>query len=549
MKRTGILLTAWLLLLVPTLIIGVVTFRLLDRTQELIVTSTVLASAERAQALADSLALTVAEAKAGLAERLAAMDPLAPLDELLALRRTNPLVRNVFVQEPDRTMRWPPPDRPATSEEASFLHRFDDLLAGRADWQYNEREPETAVAPPAPRQRQAVYELARGAPAPRRTNDDDRTGWLAWYAGNQLSILGWRQAHAAAPRFGLEIELAALLSRLVLDLPTVAAEMETIALLDGTGALMHQTGPLPALSDVQPIASARIGPHLPHWEVAIYSGSSALLEPGQHTFRLLSGLLAGTFLAAILFGGTLLVWQAWRNLEEARRKTSFVSNVSHELKTPLTAIRMVAELLSEDRVPDETRRRQYLDVIVAESQRLTRLVNNVLDFSRIEQGRKTYSLEWIDAHAVLDQVLDGQQPRIEEAGMTLERRLPTEPCRLRTDRDAFEQAVLNLVDNAVKYAAAGKWLRCTLRCEADACHVLFEDRGPGVAAAHRKRIFEQFHRVDDSLTTRQPGSGLGLAIARQLLRDLGGDLAYRPREEGTGACFEISLPRTEEEPT
>lgn len=547
MRRTAILLAAWLLLLVPTLIIGVVIFRLLDRTQELIATSTVLATTERAQALADTLALTAAEAKAGLTERLAAMDPQSPLDALLAMRGANPLVRNVFVQQPDGTMTWPPADRPATREEASFLHRFDDLLAGRADWSYDDRAPEAPVQP-VRRQRQAIYELARSAPATRAIDDQDRTGWLAWYAGNQLSILGWRQAHAEAPRFGLELELVTLLSRLVLELPTDSPDDESIALLDGAGSIVHRTGSIPEVSEAQRIASARIGPHLPQWEVAIYSGGSALLQPGQHTIRLLSGLLAGIFLAAILFGGTLLVWQAWRNLEEARRKTSFVSNVSHELKTPLTAIRMYAELLGEDRVPDAARRKQYLDVIVAESQRLTRLVNNVLDFSRIEQGRKTYTPEWLDLSGVLNEILDAQTPRIEAAGLVLERRLPTGPCRLRTDRDAIEQAVLNLVDNAIKYAADGKWLGCTLRCEASTCRIAFEDRGPGVPPAHQKRIFQKFHRVDDSLTSRRPGSGLGLTIARQLIRDLDGDLAYRLCPEGRGACFEISLPRTEEEP-
>ncbi|MBI5445696.1 MAG: HAMP domain-containing histidine kinase [Deltaproteobacteria bacterium] len=183
---------------------------------------------------------------------------------------------------------------------------------------------------------------------------------------------------------------------------------------------------------------------------------------------------------------------------------------------------------------------------MAESQRLTRLVNNVLDFSRLEQGRKTYSRETFDLRGAVRAVLDAQAGRLQEAGVRLDVRMPEVPLRVRADRDALEQAVLNLLDNAVKYAGAGGELTVEAGRDGPGCRVRFLDRGPGVPPSHRTRIFEKFHRVDDSLAARQPGSGLGLAIARQLLRDLGGDLAYRPRKGG-GASFEITLPCEEGE--
>jgi signal transduction histidine kinase len=126
--------------------------------------------------------------------------------------------------------------------------------------------------------------------------------------------------------------------------------------------------------------------------------------------------------------------------------------------------------------------------------------------------------------------------------MNLVLRLPQDGIRVAADRDALEQALLNLIDNAIKYAAGGAELECSVAAAGDAGRIRVMDRGPGVPAAHRSRIFEKFHRVDESLTAQQAGSGLGLSIARSLLLGMGGDLLYEPREGG-GSCFVILLPR------
>jgi len=254
-----------------------------------------------------------------------------------------------------------------------------------------------------------------------------------------------------------------------------------------------------------------------------------------------AGLLVVILVVAILAGGGLLLWQARNNYLDATRKTTFVSNVSHELKTPLTSIRMYAELLQEGRAPEEKRRR-YLDVIVSESQRLTRLVNNVLDFSRLEQGRKTYRLEQLDVSEAVRTALENQQERLRQAGMALTEEGTDAPVLVETDRDALDQVLLNLIDNAIKYAADGQQLWVRVTPSPDAVQIGVLDRGPGVAASERERVFEKFHRVDDSLTADKPGSGLGLTIARRMLRDLGGDLVCTLRTDG-GACFVATLPR------
>jgi signal transduction histidine kinase len=258
-------------------------------------------------------------------------------------------------------------------------------------------------------------------------------------------------------------------------------------------------------------------------------------------FIVLTGLLLAIFVVAIVLGGSLLLWQAHRNMTDARQKTSFVSNVSHELKTPLTSIRMYAELLAEGRIKNPEKKKHYLEVIVVESQRLTRLVNNVLHFSRLEQERKKYHIDEIDVVKFLLEILEAHKLRFQEAGLELKIDVPDNAIVVRTDRDAIEQVVLNLMDNALKYAAEGKDLLIRLEVCNGFCELQLMDRGPGVPSTHRAKIFEKFQRMDDSLTTRKPGSGLGLSIARRLMRDLGGDLIYRPRKEG-GSCFVVLIP-------
>jgi len=242
-----------------------------------------------------------------------------------------------------------------------------------------------------------------------------------------------------------------------------------------------------------------------------------------------------------LFGsGILLLREAHRNRREAQQKTTFVSNVSHELKTPLTTIRMYADLLGEGRVSEPEKTKRYLQTIAGESRRLTRLVNNVLDFSRLEQNRKKYNRSRFDLRDILEETLQQQRLRIQAAGMELTAALPEEPAPVDSDQDAIRQVLINLIDNAVKYAASGKALHIGMARTDDGYSISVADRGAGIAPRHRSRIFERFYRVDDSLTAESQGCGLGLSIARRMMEDLGGSLFLQPVEGG--ACFTVLIP-------
>lgn len=342
-------------------------------------------------------------------------------------------------------------------------------------------------------------------------------------------LYGWREVPGLG-WLGLELALDPLRQRLAEVLPRDLQADESYALQP-----LDQP-PSPRL------VAALLLPDtvLPGWAVVGFWNAPDLTSSPLRFF-LPNAFLVAISIAAILSAGFLLIAQARRSESDALQKTSFVANVSHEFKTPLTTIRLYAELLEQGRVPDPSKQRAHLLTIGRETDRLARLVNNVLDFSRLEQGRRRYQTAPLDLSTFLASLLDAHAPRLAESGLTLQPKLPPAPLTLTTDRDALEQIVLNLLDNACKYAADGHDLTVTLTPSTPGATLEVADRGPGIPPSHRERIFEKFHRIDDSLTAARPGTGLGLAIARQLARGLGGDLTCAERPGG-GTRFLLTLP-------
>ena len=398
------------------------------------------------------------------------------------------------------------------------------------------------------------YSRTSAAPGYRSGEKDteaqrEQRGWLPLKVEGRLHLLGWVQPAGAGEVRGVELEMAALISRLGGALPAEISGEEGYALRDDQGRVLHQAGAV-ARAAAPAITVPLALELLPGWDVVAFVPTVTGDRVGSGGFFLISTLLVGIFVAAIVVGGSLLLRQARRSEAEAAQKTSFVANVSHEFKTPLTTIRLYSELLESGRVRDAAQSGDYLRTIGRETQRLARLVGNALEFSRLEQGQKKYALEKLDLRAELVRLLDTQAPRLAEAGLTLKRVLPVEPLMVTSDRDALEQIVLNLLDNAAKYGAAGGEVTVELTPRpapstgsgpAGGALVRVLDRGAGVPPEHRDRIFEKFHRVDDRLTAEKTGAGLGLSIARQLARGLGGELRHLPREGG-GASFILELP-------
>ena len=224
----------------------------------------------------------------------------------------------------------------------------------------------------------------------------------------------------------------------------------------------------------------------------------------------------------------------------AERRSNFVAAVSHELKTPLTAIRMYAEMLRDGMVPSEGKRDEYYRHITVESERLSRLINNVLEFSRLEKGTRDVALVTGSVAPVVREVAELLRPHVEGQGFDLRVELDADLPPVRFERDALMQVLWNLVDNAVKYARDAASRQIALRGWQDGggVHLAVRDRGPGVPARHLAKIFEPFYRGESELTRRSKGTGLGLALVRGLAERMGARVSGRNVPTGG---FEVEI--------
>ena len=243
--------------------------------------------------------------------------------------------------------------------------------------------------------------------------------------------------------------------------------------------------------------------------------------------------------AIVVILGMLFLWRALRaETRLATRKADFVNAVSHELRTPLTSIRMYADMLKEGWVKDEETARDYFALISAESERLARLVNNVLDFSRIEKGKKSFRMQLGDPAPVVRDVAEVLRPYLKDKGFDLVLDVPETLPACNFDKDGLTQVLVNLIDNAVKYGETEVRLEAEARDGDVVLRVL--DRGPGVPADEREKIFEPFQRGTG--VAGGGGSGLGLALVKHYATAHQGRIEVAARDGG-GAVFALHVPR------
>jgi Na+/proline symporter/nitrogen-specific signal transduction histidine kinase len=235
--------------------------------------------------------------------------------------------------------------------------------------------------------------------------------------------------------------------------------------------------------------------------------------------------------------------QANERLKELdRMKDDFVSMVTHELRTPLTSIRAFSEILRQDPNVELSQRKRFLDIITKETERLTRLINQVLDLSKIESGRAEWHESQVDMREVIGDSVAGMGQVFEEKGIRVEMRLPDSAPPVPGDVDRIIQVLLNLLSNAVKFCEPGRGRIEIGLTQVDGClRVDVRDNGPGVSPEDQKAIFEKFRQAGDTLTNRPQGTGLGLPISRHIVEHHGGRLWVESRP-GAGACFSFTLP-------
>lgn len=288
--------------------------------------------------------------------------------------------------------------------------------------------------------------------------------------------------------------------------------------------------------------ATRLSPPLADLELAYIAGPLPL-GPGRSLL-----VWASVVLAAVLLGGFFVMYRfGMRQITLRRQQQDFVSAVSHELKTPLTSIRMYGEMLKEGWA-GEDKKRTYYAYIAEESERLSRLIENVLALARMNRGEARLELVSVTVADLVDMVRSKVSTALERAGFTMSVALPEDlrTATLRVDRDAFAQIFINLVDNALKFAASAerKEIAIAVRREGHSALFCVRDYGPGVPRGKMKKLFELFYRPEDELTRTTTGTGIGLGLVKQLATAMHASVDVRNCEPG--AEFRLLLPTVDD---
>ncbi|BDG03048.1 sensor histidine kinase [Anaeromyxobacter oryzae] len=261
----------------------------------------------------------------------------------------------------------------------------------------------------------------------------------------------------------------------------------------------------------------------------------------------LFGILILALVATTIAGTAATIAILYREARVAKLQTDFVNKVSHELRTPLTSIRMFVETLQLGRIADPVRQREALEIVAEETARLSGLINRLLDWARMESGRRTYQLTRQPVEPIVDLALQAFEPQRLHGQVEVTREVPPRLPPVMADRQALSEAILNLLNNAFKYTGAEKKISIAAAASGPTVTISVSDNGPGIPQREQKRIFDKFYRAHDPLSRSIEGTGLGLAMVKHIVVAHGGRVAVSS-DVGEGATFTITLPAVVLEP-
>ena len=436
--------------------------------------------------------------------------------------RRNPGVSQIFVLDAKGSLIHPDPAGEINDSERQFLQQAEQVFLDK--------------------------ELVRNGVGGDETAPPTDHGWYVRYWGPGLQLIFHRRLESGQV-VGVLLDRSRWIADLMAQLPQTAARARTNTGLDSRSRIrmensnkntVYQWGLLDPDEGAQPVVELRVAEPLGSWRLTYFADAQEFASVGRSAYFSLYSALAlvgiGLVVAAVYF-----YREYARQMRDSLERVNFVNQVSHELKTPLTSIRMYAELLESDfelLEPDEVgRARGHLGVIVAESQRLSRLIGNVLTFARQQQKKLTSRKTAARVDEVIGRVLEQFEPVFARSQLEVTFDGSADfPVRL--DVDAAEQILCNLFSNVEKYAAEGGRIEVLSRQEDDYTIIEVADRGPGIPAACQESIFRPFYRISDRIHS-VTGTGIGLSIARQLARLHGGDVTLLKSD--SGARFQVRL--------
>ncbi|MBL4889022.1 MAG: HAMP domain-containing histidine kinase [Candidatus Lindowbacteria bacterium] len=464
------------------------------------------------------------------------------IDKIRRLVRTSPKISQIAVLNKEGKVLFPSPSLPLSKSEKEFLDRTRSVWDGgyllsqvrKAEADRSSGSSQTKWSPQQTRKAASI--------SPTLSNQSIRHGWYTWYWGNGINLLFY-YTDPSGKLIAAEISRIRLLADIISTLPTTKLTDSIlpdarIRLLDSRDNRVYEWGGYQIPQGTKASAERSLTPPLEAWKLEYYSTDrefESILAQSKLVQTLAPIVVSGIFLLGL---GLYFYRENNRELTEAKEKVNFVNQVSHEFKTPLTNIRMYAELLENEISNDQSKASQQLGVIVSESQRLSRLIQNVLTFARGQRKKVTLRPSKTNINALVEALLDEFRPSYDAKGIVtkVSSNLADD---MWCDADALRQILGNLLSNVEKYAAAGGRLDLDIKKIQGQIEITIQDQGPGIPMVEREQIFQAFHRLSDSLTDSGTGTGIGLTISRALARLHNGDLLLDKSE--TGACFRVIL--------
>ena len=429
---------------------------------------------------------------------------LSDLDykKIREISREIPFVRQIFTLKEDGSTDFPPADN-RSNREVEFINRTKELWDSGVAFFY-----------------------------PDENGFLQQEGWYRYFEGSVTSFIYWfRNPDGSVLGFDIYREYLIADILIQLELAVDAESFEKFIVYDELGRTIFTRGGYIPGDEEEALISKELNKNLGGWRISAFVDDSEVIASGS-LFPQLFSIIALIF--AIMGIGFLFWRETNRTLSDARKKVSFVNQVSHELKTPLTNIRMYSEML-EYKLEDSRQEQKYAGIIVQESERLSRMIQNVLSFSR---DSVPLHLTKSEADTVLQKMIDVYIPRLSEKSMKI---IFTGNAaeNVELDVDLFEQICWNLLSNAEKYASEGKLLEISSVIDGHVLKVTFKDYGPGIPSRLRDSVFDPFFRGRQDVTEGVSGTGLGLSISRALAEKHGGSLQLVDTSEG--CCFSLTL--------
>jgi signal transduction histidine kinase len=439
------------------------------------------------------------------------------IDEIRTINRNHTLVSQIFILDEDGFV-YPSESTILSNKEEAFLVRIRETDISYDFFQKSNTEESG----------EALTE-----------------GWHTWFMGDGINFIFWKRLKLSDGSFviqGVELNRSAVLSGIINDLPDTNKEDTSflISLININSSIQYQWGLYSPLLSLSPDAVLPLEHPLKSWHLE-YSINPLVVNSSSNRLLLLVSIL--TILLVIIALSIYLYRESTREIREASRKVSFVNQVSHELKTPLTNIRMYAELLEKKFSNEDSKTKKHLGVIISESTRLSRLINNVLSFAKDEKNGVKFNPVLIAPDEVILRTLDSFMYSLKTKKIKVHTKLnAAEPMMI--DTDIVEQILSNLISNVEKYANQGKWIKIESSIEDIKIIITVSDRGPGVRKDLKEKIFEPFFRVSSKLTDGVSGTGIGLSLVQRLAEIHGGKvflLSSNSDIDFKGSVFQVIL--------